>query len=108
MKNIFTAIKKNKQKTVVMAEQPLNYAKVALIRTENVELTLQQLQAFYDLLEIDGGNVNDTSPQEIKSNINNRTVIYKCFCPLTKKIKFLKKCKNMEVSRPGVGRRLPY
>lgn len=36
-----------------MAEQLVNYAKVAEVRTEKVELTLQQIQAFYSPLEND-------------------------------------------------------
>lgn len=72
-----------------MAEQSSDYAKVAEVRTEKVEMTLQQIQAFYGLLEVDGGDVHITSPQEVKSSVNSKTVVCKCFCPLSKKTEFL-------------------
>lgn len=52
---------------------------------EKVKLTLQQIQAFYNLLQIDGGDVYITLPQEVKSNVNMHTIMYKCFCLMSKK-----------------------
>lgn len=73
------------------------------VRTEKVELTLEQIQAFYGLLEVDGGNIHITSPHEVKTNVSSHTVMYKCFCPVSKKMKFLYNAKIWICLGPVLG-----
>lgn len=54
----------------------MNYAKAAEEKSEKVDLTLKQVQAFYGFLKENDGDVYITS-QEVKTMLAKTTIVYK-------------------------------
>lgn len=67
----------------------LNLCASCNIPFEKADFLLKQIQDFYSLLKIKGGNIYIVLPQEVKTMVNKTTIVYKIYDPVSKEIKFL-------------------
>lgn len=78
---------------------PVNYVEAASVPCERVELSLEEIQQYYGLLEKICDDVFISSPKQVISSVKSVMITYKTFNPKSKSIEYMdreivEKCLN--------------